>query len=42
VSQKTDAEILDMMKRKEMSFYGLEAALKPDYSRAVSIRRAFV
>eukprot|EP00760_Papus_ankaliazontas_P002255 PhM_4_TR10914/c0_g1_i1/m.44100/K00021/HMGCR; hydroxymethylglutaryl-CoA reductase (NADPH) len=42
LSSKSDAEILEMMRRKEVAFYELENKLKPNYKRAVHIRREYV
>eukprot|EP00759_Apiculatamorpha_spiralis_P014324 PhF_6_TR21025/c0_g1_i2/m.30221/K00021/HMGCR; hydroxymethylglutaryl-CoA reductase (NADPH) len=38
----TDAAIINLMKQKKVPFYGLESGLKPDYLRAVRLRREFV
>lgn len=41
-ASKSDAELVEMMKKKEISFYGVENALAPDFERAIKIRRGFV
>ena len=41
-SALSNEQIIDMITKGKLSFYGIEAALKPDYSRAVHIRREYV
>jgi hydroxymethylglutaryl-CoA reductase (NADPH) len=38
----TDKEVIDSISAGKLSFYGIENALSPDYSRAVHIRREYV
>eukprot|EP01063_Lacrimia_lanifica_P019665 TRINITY_DN27122_c0_g1_i1.p1 TRINITY_DN27122_c0_g1~~TRINITY_DN27122_c0_g1_i1.p1 ORF type:complete len:437 (+),score=175.80 TRINITY_DN27122_c0_g1_i1:59-1369(+) len=39
---KTDAEILEMLEKKELKFHQLETAVSPDYERGVALRREFM
>ena len=37
-STKTNSEIADAVKNKQIPFYAIEEALKPDYERAIEVR----
>lgn len=41
-SKKSNAEIVEAVKSKQIPFYAIEEALKPDYERAIEIRREVV
>ena len=41
-SKATNAEIVEAVNKKQLTFYGLEDALKPDYERAIAVRREVV
>ena len=42
LKRRSDAEILAMLKGKEIAPYHLERHLAPEYSRAISLRRAYM
>eukprot|EP01059_Diplonema_ambulator_P002237 TRINITY_DN11887_c1_g1_i1.p1 TRINITY_DN11887_c1_g1~~TRINITY_DN11887_c1_g1_i1.p1 ORF type:complete len:457 (+),score=97.10 TRINITY_DN11887_c1_g1_i1:63-1373(+) len=39
---KTDEEVIQLMNDKELKFHELEKGFKPDYERAVKVRRDFI
>lgn len=41
-STKSNAEIADAVNAKKIPFYGIEEALKPEYERAIEVRREVV
>lgn len=41
-ANKTDAELVKLVKDKKIPFYGLEKALEPNYTRAIDVRRQCV
>nr|AKT44577.1 3-hydroxy-3-metylglutaryl-CoA reductase [Trypanosoma cruzi] len=41
-SECSNAQLVDAVKSRKISFYGLEQALEPDYRRAIEVRREVV